>query len=186
MNILLDKLPKKINDIEINTDFRIMIMFELLMLDPNIPKKQKLIQSLKLFYKDVNEIDNIEEAIKDLLWFYRCGKEEKIGVGNSNNKKNQIYNFDFDNLDIYSAFMQQYNIDLNDANLHWWKFKSLFNNLSEDTKMVKIMGYRSVNLSEFNKDKKKKDFYMKMKKQYELPDMRSEEEKEADMEASFW
>ena len=78
---------------------------------------------------------------------------------------------------IYSAFMQQYKIDLSDTRMHWWKFKALFGGLSEDTHIVKAIQYRTIDLSTI-KDKEQKKFYKKMKSAYKLPDNRNEQQKE--------
>ena len=68
--------------------------------------------------------------------------------------------------------------------MHWWKFKALFDGLNENTEIVKIMGYRSVNLSQI-KDSEKRNYYKKMKRLYAIPDMRSQEEKEAEFARGF-
>jgi len=81
--------------------------------------------------------------------------------------------------------MEQYKIDLNYTNMHWWKFKALFQGLSDNTLMVKIMGYRSIDLGKI-KDKEEKARYKKLKKIYALPDMRTVEQKEADFNKAFW
>ena len=82
--------------------------------------------------------------------------------------------------------MVQYKIDLNSIKyLHWWKFKALFKSLNEKTQFVKIMGYRAMNLSKI-KDKEMKSNYKRMQKLYALPDMRTEEEKEADFAEQLW
>ena len=49
---------------------------------------------------------------------------------------------------IYSAFYQQYHIDLAAAKMHWWQFKVLFSGLNEDTQFIKVIGYRNTDLSE--------------------------------------
>ena len=73
--------------------------------------------------------------------------------------------------------MSQYNIDLQDIEyLHWWKFKALFKALNVNNKIVKIMEYRSIDLSKI-KDKSQKDFYKKMKKIYEIPMPKEDKEK---------
>lgn len=190
-NILLDKLPQYTNNhLKIRTDFRESIKFELLMQDRNIPEKDKVLKALKLYYYDLSELKNLEQAINDILWFYSCGKEE-----NKRNEENeekvrkntkQIYSYEFDDEYIYSAFMEQYGIDLNSIRyLHWWKFKALFNNLNEKIQFVKIMEYRAIDLTKI-KDKSKKEYYRKMKKLYSLPDMRSEEEKEEEFANALW
>ena len=188
-NILLDKLPQFTpNGLKMRTDFRESIKFELLMQDRKIDEKDKVIKALELYYYELNKIKDIKQAIDDLLWFYKGGRKES----NSENKNSkaertkQIYSYEFDDTYIYSAFLEQYNIDLNSIKyLHWWKFKALFNGLSEKTKIVEIMGYRAMDLSQI-KDKEMKKHYKKMKQLYALPDMRSEEEKENDFAENLW
>ena len=190
MNILVDELDaivkEKIGNIKINTDFRISILFELLMQDNTVSKKEKILQSLQLYYPDLDKIKDFDKAIQDMLWFYRCGKELADSKENNIVERNkQIYSYEFDDDKIYSAFMEQYNIDLQDIKyLHWWKFKALFNALSENTQFVKIMGYRAMNVNEI-KDKKMKKQYRKLQKMYALTDMRTEEEKEYDFGEAF-
>ena len=143
-NILLDRLPQFTNNgLRIRTDFRESIKFELLMQDKNINEKDKIMQALKLYYYDLDKIKDIKQAIEDLLWFYRSGKDIRIQENNNEGKEEktkQIYSYEFDDEYIYSAFMEQYKIDLNSIKyLHWWKFKALFNSLNENTHFVKIM-----------------------------------------------
>lgn len=190
MNMLVDTLESiiesKLGNIEINTDFRISILFELLMQDNTISKKEKIAQAIRLYYPNFLKITDFNKAIEDIIWFYNGGKE----LGNSRKKnkeekRTQIYSYEFDDEYIYSAFMQQYNIDLQDIeNLHWWKFKALFSGLSENTKIVEIMGYRAINLKKIE-DKEKRNKYKKLKELYALPDMRSREEKERDFALAF-
>lgn len=188
-NILLDPLPQITpHNFKIDVNFRTSIKFELLMQDNNINDKDKVLLALNLYYCE--EINDIKTAIEDMLWFYRCGKEiKKKELANSNdtsNKQIQIYSYEFDDEYIYAAFLEQYGIDLNTIKyLHWWKFRALFNSLKEDTQIVKIMGYRAMDLSKI-KDKEMKTQYKKLKKIYALPDLRSEEEKQADFGAAFW
>ena len=189
VNILVDELPKKVGNVDINSDFRISILFELLMQDNELSEEEKVEQALILYYPNLEEITNHKEAIENIIWFYKCGKEEiKENVDEESNMKNrqkQIYSYEFDAEYIYSAFMEQYNIDLNSISyLHWWKFKALFNSLNENVLFSKIMGYRAMNLAKI-KDKEIKKHYKKMQKLYALPDMRSEEEKENDFAEAF-
>lgn len=186
-NILLDKLPQYTPArLKIRTDFRECIKFELLMQDNTIEEEKKVELALKLFYFD--DINDIEEALKDIIWFYSCGKKENEIKETKQNKKEiqQIYSYEFDDNHIYTAFKTQYNIDLNSIKyLHWWKFKSMFEDLREDNKIVEIMGYRSCDLSKI-KDKEEKSRIKRMKKIYALPDMRTREQKEADFGSAFW
>lgn len=195
MSIIIDDLQVVLEDrigkVEFNTDFRISMLFEMLMQDKSIDNKEKVSKALNLYYPNMKQITDFEKAIEDMLWFYRCGKEElansnKNKSNNSNKSNSQIYSYEFDDSHIYSAFLQQYNIDLQDIEyLHWWKFKALFDGLSKDTKIVEIMGYRAIDISKI-KDKEEKARYKKLKRIYALPDMRTAEEKEVDFGRAFW
>lgn len=178
MNILIDKLPNEYEGLEINTDFRSSILFELLMQDNSLSPELKIKLSLKLYYKEI-PLD-IKKALNGILWFYKCGKEDKKTNKNViQSKKKQIYSFEHDADYIYSAFLEQYSIDLNNANIHWWKFRALFNGLNENVMFSKITGYRSMD-TENIKDKEQQKYYEKMKRMYALPDNRTIEEKESD------
>ena len=127
--------------------------------------------ALKIFYKD-NIPENLEEAMEKMLWFYSCGKEE---VQKTKAKKKVIsFEHDFDY--INAGFMQDYKIDLFEVDfLHWWKFMSLFSALHDDCKICEIIGYRSAELKNFDKEQRKR--IREMQKIYALPDEISKEEK---------
>lgn len=171
-NIILDVLPETVDidgaEYRINSDFRISILFELLMQDDEVGKRQKLIQGLKLYYPEIPH--NVTMAVDKMIWFYRCGKEtESGGHGSGSGRAKQIYSFEHDDDYIYAAFLEQYGIDLQDVEeLHWWNFRALFRGLSEDTEFVKIMGYRSVKITS-KMSKEQREFYKKMQSIHALP-----------------
>jgi len=180
MNILIDLLPKEIEiegiEYKINSDFRNSMLFELMMSDNMLDDNQKIEQALKLYYPNIPQ--NIDLAVDQLLWFYRCGKDVVKSSGSGKGKSTQIYDFNFDDDYIYSAFLDQYNIDLQDIeNLHWWKFKAMFKSLREDNEIVKIMGYRSMDLNKI-KDKEEKAHYKKMKDLYKIQNNIGQDETE--------
>lgn len=201
-NYLTNGLPRGVYlydyFLEFNTDFREWIKYEELMLDDkNQDKEMLLVNIFNLCFKDgLQVLDYIEAdiAINQILWFFTLGgftekelpeveddDEEKV----VKRKSKIIYSFIHDWGFIYSAFMQCYEINLFNTNLHWWEFKSLFDCLSEDTQFSKILGYRSkVINSKMSKEEKK--FYRNMKRIYGLPDTRTEEEKEASFARSMF
>lgn len=181
MNILIDIVPTVVCidgiEYEINSDFRTSILFELMMQDTELTDKDKIINALELYYPIIP--DNSEKAIKAIMWFYRCGKDIVESNGKSKGKSvTQIYSYEYDDDYIYSAFLDQYGVDLQDIEyLHWWKFKAMFKALKEDNMIVKIMGYRSVDLSKI-KDKEQRNHYKTMKDFYKIPTIMSRNEKE--------
>ena len=181
-NILLDELPNTTpNGFKIKTDFRQAIKFELLMQDNELNDEEKVLLALNLFY---DKLEDSKKQLEDIIWFYLHGKEviesEKEGKSNQ-----QIYSYEYDADYIFSAFLETYGIDLNKEKLHWWKFKAMFNGLNEKTKFVEIMGYRAIDLSKIQ-DKEERKRYKKLKEIYQLPDMRTEEEKEAAFSEALW
>lgn len=193
MNLLIDDLQEsirnKIGNIDFNSDFRTSILFEILMQDKRFTKEQKIFQALRLYYPNLEQLKDLEKAINDILWFYRCGKEltnSNVRIKGNANKDKQIYSYEFDDTYIYGAFKQQYDIDLQDVEyLHWWKFKAMFDCLKDDTKIVEIMGYRALDLRKI-KDESERNRYKRLREIYKLPDMRTEEEKEADFADELW
>lgn len=184
MNLLIDIVPTNVEidnkKYKINTDFRTSILFELLIQDNSLEQKEKLIKALKLYYPVVPK--NIEEAIEKILWFYKCGKDFQYGdsksKGSNRTNRELEYSFEYDDEYIYAAFLDQYNIDLQDIDyLHWWKFRAMFKSLKEDNLIVKMMGYRSVNLSEIT-DKEQRKQIKKMKELYKLPKIVDKESEE--------
>lgn len=191
MNILIDKLPTDYEGLKINTNFRSFILFELLMQDNKLSNQEKITLSLKLFYKDeiFDSKEKIEKAIKGILWFYSLGKKEEKENKKSNvkdKKIKQIYSYEYDANLIYSAFLSQYKIDLNEIKyLHWFKFKSLFNGLNDNNKICEIMSYRAIDINKI-KDKEERKKYKKIQRDVALPDNRTLEEKEQDFANSLW
>lgn len=188
MNILIDIVPDKVEVggkmYKINSDFRTSILFELLMFDDSVDDESKYIQALELYYPILPPESNLEEAIYKILWFYGGGKEDDRKESSEKNttKVEQVYSYEYDDTYIYSSFLSQYQIDLQDVeHLHWWKFKAMFESLKEDTKICEIMKYRSIDLSKIH-DKEEKAFYKKMKNLYELPKYIDKEQKEKEDE----
>lgn len=190
INLLLDNIDEVVKNrikIDFDTNFRIAVAFEIMMQNPKYSMQAKTYQALKLFYPEMDEIKDVKKAIDDIIWFYSCGKsEEKTSRKKGKNKQKQIYSYEFDNDLIYSAFKNQYNIDLEEVEyLHWWKFKAMFEGLKSDNRIVEIMGYRAMDLTKI-KDKDMKKHYKQLQEDYKLPDMRSEEEKEEDFAEALW
>lgn len=190
MNILMNQAPtyaKLPRRVIIASDFRTSIRYELLMMDSRISADEKLIKAMKLYYGE--EIYNmttteVENAVYAIIWFYTCGKsKDEIDeiVNKSDSKErpsnmNRVYDYDYDAEYIYSAFLQQYGIDLQIEQIHWWKFRAMFKALTDQCEFVKIMGYRSMKINN-NMTKSQKEFYQEMKRIHALPLPKSERQK---------
>lgn len=191
MSLLLNKLDNKVildgKEVYIDLDFRNFIRLELMSQDPSIDDFTRITVTLNNFYGTTNIIE-YKKAIRIILDYYTSDgsglyeveeeDKQKQETGSSDSPDKPILDFDYDVGLIYAAFMEQYNIDLIDIDfLHWWKFKALLLGLNENTKLSKVMYYRSVEIDS-KMDKEQKKFLREMKKLYALPDRRTDKEKE--------
>lgn len=196
-NLLIDLLPTSLTvcgaEKQINSDFRIALLFESLMDDPEISNEDKIIQAVELFFVDLPETkEELAESIEQLLWFYRCGKEPNEYMKrkaekkkDSNVKEPRIYDINYDDDYIYAAFMQQYRINLNQIEyMHWWEFRALFKALTNETEFVKIMEYRGMDISK-ELTPEQKAHYKKMKSIYALPRPKEEQERQRSIEEAL-
>lgn len=140
-NLLLDRLPEAVEiggtEYAVNADFRTLVLFELC-LQGDYSSSEQIEIGCKLFYGDFLPPD-INAAFDRLLWFYRCGEDEQPGTG-----EGPFYCFEQDHDLIYAAFLERYRIDLNVDDLHWWRFRALFNGLHDTrfTEIIQIRGYK--------------------------------------------
>ena len=156
------------------TDFRRWIVFETLLTNPNCKEEEKLSVLLPLCMQKLPS--TVDRAVKACMKFYSVNDEAKEKGAVSGKP---IYSFLYDADLIFSAFMSQYGIDLTKENMHWFKFRALFKGLGPENKISEVMHIRSINLSQI-KDTELKSKYRELKKFWELPDLRSDEEKETE------
>lgn len=179
MNLLVDELPQSVEiegkRYEIRWDFRISVLYELLMDDVSVPLEDKFPMALNLYFPAIPE--DMESAMEAIQWFYNGGQEEskRKHNGRKAGKAQRIYSFHYDAPYIYAAFMSQYGIDLNSVTLHWWKFIALFQALDGKNQFSKIMGYRAMEISK-DMPQKQKEFYREMKELYRLPVSETEQQ----------
>lgn len=81
----------------------------------------------------------------------------------------QIYSYEYDDEYIFSAFWQEYRIDLTRDRVHWWKFKALLKSLKDDVQFEKIKSYRAYK----GEDKNLKE----LREYYKLPLPKSEQDR---------
>lgn len=138
--------------------------------DPTLTEAEKLALQLRCAYKKKIRIDDLREAANKLHWFIAAGKEGKRASGSK-----RVIDFVQDWPYVVAAFQQQYGIDISPAPwwkfwsrpMHWWHFMQLFSGLTDETMIVKIMGWRGMNTAKI-KDKEIRKHYNDLKKAYAL------------------
>lgn len=160
-------------DFAIYTDYRIWMRF---VIEFEAWQKRGFRGIVDIRYLFKNEMPEFT-AIKDYdgIFDFACPESiipKKIG---SDGENVLFYRYDGDY--IYSAFVQQYGIDLLDVEeLHWHKFKALLGGLV-DTKLTEIMEYRSYT---GEKVKNMDAQYRRLKDMWIPPIEMTKEEKEAE------
>lgn len=187
--VLIDGLPQSLKvggkEFEIDVDFRLWLLLDELLFDKEIKENERAGFAKLLVFGDENI--NISQAFEQILWFYSCGEQQQKQRKRENKGiKEKAYDYRADWGLIYAAFLQAYNIDLTkkETGLHWWQFRALFNALPEDCNFVKIMGYRTMDLSKIS-NKGQRQAYMRLKEIYRLGNGMTTEEKAANAGALF-
>lgn len=177
MNILTTELPRriKINETvyDINYDFRTVINILLAFEDSELTDEEKMYIMVKNLYVDEIPEEDIEEAIRKAIKFIDLGKEEDDSRRESDTR---TYSFEKDASYIFSGINQTHHIDLEEKkDLHWWKFMSMFMDMSPDCMFGELIYYRKRKAEgKLNKEEKKQ--YEKIKDLVDLDYVRKPSE----------
>ena len=98
--------------------------------------------------------------------------------------KKPPYDMEKDAEYIYASFMYDYGIDLfeQQGKMHWKKFKALLAGLSEDSKFMKVIGYRTMEIP--NKiPPKERQRLLELKRAYSLEQTQTVDDIDAKFEA---
>ena len=155
-------------EVPIITDFREYVRLLDMLKCEELNTMQKTALLAQYFLEEI-EID--KEAVSALTSFVVMdfdSNEEDEEVGNSGSKK-KLFSYEIDYPFIASGFLRDYGIDLETVDyLHWWKFRMLFDGLSEDTEIKQRIMYRGINLSDI-KDKDERKRISRIQKRIQLP-----------------
>lgn len=116
--------------------------------------------------------DEMEELLQGIFDFYSDSNPCPKSSGGSGEK---ALDYQIDSDYIFSAFMEQYRIDLCETDMHWHKFLALLRGISDDTMLGKIMSYRGYKKTA---DKSYEKQMQELKAVWALPVEYTEEEKE--------
>lgn len=168
----------------IRTDYRNVLQIFEAFQDPELEQTEKWIVAIYLMFEDFSCADdvfraardgfNLEEAIKQMLWFISAGQPEKQVL------EKPTYNWKQDEQIIFSAVNKVAGKETRELEyLHWWTFLGYFNEVGEGTFSF-IVGIRH----KLNKGKKleknEKEFLSHNKElvKLEKPKTREEQEQE--------
>ena len=112
---------------KINTNFRVAIECQDIATDESIGDYERALAIVyKLFGEDgINAPQHYEKLLELSIKYLSCGKEVDM-KGNEEPDMDFTQDMDY----IEASFMSDYNIDLTNIEMHWWKFYNLINGLS--------------------------------------------------------
>lgn len=176
----MKKYPKYIkidNDIYgINTDFHVALECDTIARNTSISDYEKV---LAIIYKLLGEKAlKQENKINEL--YEKCEKYLQYGANDEIDDDDKIPSMDFeqDTGYIKASFMSDYQINLDDSNMHWYEFCDLMKGLSEECILNRVRYIREEDLSD--KKGKELDKWVEMKKNVALKVQKTKEEEEAD------
>lgn len=168
-NLLIDALPGAVmvggKRCAIRTDFRVGLLFEMLMFS-SLSDAQKVRQALLLYYPE-GIPEPTDDAYRAILRFYRGGEREEGARGGACKR---VFDCRKDAALLFSAFYDQYGIDLQEIEgLHWWKFRALFRGLREEHPIARIMAIRAADLSKAQ-TREERARLLRLKDRYRIED----------------
>ena len=189
MNVFTEGLPDYITvdgvKYKVRTDYRVWMKFGEIISD-NTKGTQKYLSAVILCFdpRIVTKLPPDPAATLEAMCdFYACGKHTNTKKKHAEHNRagcGRVFSFSEDWGYIYSSFLSEYGIDLLTSNLHWQQFMALMGGLSEDSRFMKLIFYRTVNPEEAQ-DSSRRKYLRRMKQLCALPDNRSEEEKQSDL-----
>lgn len=154
-NVMLDPLPTKYERYPINSDFRIGIQIFQALNDSEFSDMEKIYKAYDLLFLDEDEetgesipfkdengedisLPDIQTAQEGIQWFLSGWYTDNPVKSSGKEKKDMDY--DIDQWRIFSAFLTQFGINLNEVDMHFWVFMGLLSTLNECafTKVVDI------------------------------------------------
>lgn len=148
--------PNNYKGICLNTDFRVWLLYERYMRNPDIIETVKAASSAKHClsnYKVDWSATTLVDCIIAMQWFYDCGNDAAPSGAKPTEKMVEIltkdigpdaYSYYYDVRHIWGAFMSAYSIDLFKENMHWWKFRTLFDNLPNSNTLGHLKHIRTI------------------------------------------
>lgn len=111
---------------KINTDFRYAIECNRIAEDESIGDFERALAIIYVLFGDkgINTPGHYEKLLRMAKKYLSCGKE----LESTNEKPDMDFIQDYDYIE--TSFQSDYGINLEDTEMHWWKFMKLMNGLS--------------------------------------------------------
>lgn len=175
MNIFTDRMPDCVTVDEkkypVNVGFKNWVAAEHIICAQS-GRREDILKALFLCYKK-RLPPKVSLAFRGISDFYSGAFKSTDTSEKTENREGtlknhtKLFDFYYDSRYIYCDFLSFYGIDLVRENIHFYKFCTLFEGLSDNCKMTQIMKIRATDLSEIKNSQLKRK-YAALKKVYSL------------------
>ena len=161
-------LPKYVeidgSEHEIRYDYRVILEIIEALNDPELDDQERALALLQIFYVNLDEITDYDEAVQACFKFINGGKEE-----HTSKKHSRVMDWEQDFPIIvapinrvlgYEIRSIEYDIENNTGGLHWWTFLSAYMEIG-DCLYAQIVRIREMRAKGKPLDKSDREFYRK-------------------------
>lgn len=166
----------KAHQIRNNCDYRVILDCVLALNDDDLSDEDKLRCALYIFYNDISAIDNLNEAVKQMLHVIRGGKESKSS-SSGNELRVMDWEYDFDIIAPAIGHMLGYEVRDSEKYTHWYTWLGAYQELRDCT-FTTVVTIRSKRGKGKALDKGEMEYMRTHREIVELPQKISKEEQE--------
>ena len=154
-------------------DYRMVLDVICALNDNNLTDEQKIKVALYIFYEDISECNNIEQAIREMYKIIAYGEEQ-----DENENKPHLMDWQHDFPILVAPINRVLGYEIRSVNyLHWFTFLSAYFEIGECT-FQNVISVRSKKIKGKPLEDWEREFYRENKKMVNLPQNLTEEEQE--------
>lgn len=161
----------EVNGLEypINTSYEYALACFACVNDPDLTDVERAYGVLGILYKEQPAAEDLQEALRLAVKYLQCGD------GSRTNHRKADMDFQADEKYIKASFLSDYRIDLDEVDMHWWKFCTLLQGLSDNCILNRVRDIRNYDISTV-KDSKTRQKLIQAQRDLALPERISQEE----------
>lgn len=154
----------------INTGYEYALACFACVNDPDLSEVERAYGVLGILYKELPANEDLQEALRLAIKYLQCGDESRTAHHKAD------MDFQADEKHIKASFLSDYRIDLDDeVDMHWWKFCTLLQGLSDNCVLNRVRDIRNYDISTV-KDPKSRQKLIQAQRDLALPERISQEE----------
>lgn len=165
------------NEYDIRSDYRDIREIMIALNDVELSDTERAEVVLTIFYPELEEMptSDYQEAINKLMWFIRCGKEEKP----DGKKPVKLIDWDKDFPVMVSPINHVLGKEIRAMDyLHWWTYKAAWDEISPDCLFAQVVKIRSKLAKNKPLDKSEKAWYRENRDLVDVAPQYTQQEKE--------